>query len=128
MPPIVVEGALLECDMGVAPAILSPIPNGVTAGGLPAATVMDHEPLINIPTFGMCSSLANPEVDAATTAALGVLTPMPCVPMTQTPWEPGAVTTKIGVFPALTNDSTCICMWGGEIMVTDPGQVVAEAI
>jgi hypothetical protein len=124
---IVVEGAMLECAMGDVPAILSPVPNGVTAGNLPAATTMDHEPIVNIPTFGMCNSLLNPEVAAATTAALGVLTPMPCVPLTEVPWEPGAITTRIGVFPVLTNDSMCLCTWGGEITITEPGQVVAQA-
>jgi hypothetical protein len=108
--------------------VLVPTPNGVMAGGLPAATIMDHEPLVNIPTFGMCQSLANPEVAAATTAALGVLTPMPCIPMTEAPWVPGAVTVMIGEFPALTEDSMCICAWGGEITITDPGQVIAEAM
>jgi Domain of unknown function (DUF4280) len=128
MPFVVVEGAEIMCPMGLpGMAVLSPTPNGVTAGELPAATIMDYQSMVNIPTFGMCISLANPQVAAATSAALGVLTPQPCVPMTQTPWNPGAATTTIGEIPALTQASTCTCMWGGEITVVNPGQGIAQA-
>lgn len=71
----VVMGAMMMCDMGAAPATLSPTPNMVTAGGQGTATIMDFNPMENIPTFGMCMSPANPQVAAATAAALGVLTP-----------------------------------------------------
>jgi hypothetical protein len=37
-----------------------------------AATIMDYAPIVNIPPFAMCQSLANPTVATATTAALGV--------------------------------------------------------
>jgi uncharacterized Zn-binding protein involved in type VI secretion len=64
-------------------------------------------------------SLANPEVAAATAAALGVLTPMPCQPVT-TPWIPSSET-MIGGQPALTLGSTCMCAFGGVITITFPG-------
>lgn len=127
MPMQVVEGALLKCAFGVAPAPLNVIPTGVTAGGLPAATIMDMAPMVNIPTFGMCETLSNPEVATATTAALGVLTPMPCIPVTVAPWAPGAVTVTIDGMPALTNDSVCMCAWGGVIEIVEPGQVMVQA-
>lgn len=129
MPVQVVEGAMMTCTFGVAPAPLNCAvpPTMVTAGGLPAANIGHSKPLVNIPTFGMCNSLANPEVASATAAALGVLTPMPCVPNTVAPWAPGAVMVKIGGLPALTNDCMCTCMWGGEISITSPGQVVVES-
>ena len=92
------------------------------ASVLPAATIMDFAPIVNIPPFAMCTSLANPAVAAATTAALGVLTPMPCVPVPLGPWKPGAFKTKIGVFPALTSTSICNCAWGGTIKINSPGQ------
>ncbi len=88
--------------------------------GKPAATIVDATPLVNIPPFGMCTSLANPTVAAATAAALGVLTPMPCVPAT-TPWVNGATGTTIGGQPALVLGAQCQCAWGGVVQVLDPG-------
>jgi hypothetical protein len=129
MPIQVVEGAMLMCSFGIGPpAVLnaSVPPTMVTADDLPAANVGHFAPMINIPTFGMCQSLMNPEVISATSAALGVLTPMPCVPVTVAPWLPGSEDVMIGELPALTNDCTCMCMWGGEITITDPGQVTVE--
>jgi hypothetical protein len=76
--------------------------------------------------FGMCSSLANPTVAAATSAALGVLTPMPCIPMTTAPWIVGAPTVLIGDKPALNNSSTLMCNWGGVIQITMPGQTTVQ--
>ena len=119
----VCAGAMLMCSFGVAPAALSVLPtNRVMAGGPPAATIMDHIPIVNIPPFGMCTSLANPTVAAATTAALGVLTPMPCVPVVPAPWVPGAPTVLIGSMPALDNNCKAMCAWAGVIQITVPGQ------
>ena len=123
---LVTEGAMMECSFGVTPAPLTPIPNMVTATGMPTATIMDFEPMACIPTFGMCSSLANPEVASATAAALGVLTPMPCIPNIVAPWIPGSVAVTITGQPALTEDSTCVCLWAGEIAITFPGQVMVS--
>ena len=83
---------------------------------------MDHIPMTNIMPFGMCMSIANPQVAAATAAALGVLTPQPCIPATASPWAPGAVTVQIANQPALDNISTCMCNWAGLITVVNPGQ------
>ena len=119
----VVSGAMMQCSFGVAPAALTVLPtNRVMVGGPPAATIMDHVPMVNIPSFGMCQSLANPQVAAATAAALGVLTPQPCIPVTVAPWAPGSPTVTIGNMPALTASSTCNCMWGGIIQISNPGQ------
>ncbi len=74
----VAMGAMMTCSFGVAPGSLIVLPMSlVMAGGVPAATIMDSKPIVNIPPFGMCNSMANPTVIAATAAALGVLTPMP---------------------------------------------------
>ncbi|HZT67006.1 MAG TPA: DUF4280 domain-containing protein [Acidimicrobiales bacterium] len=120
----VTAGAQIQCTFGVAPSVLVALPEGtpVLANGLPAATIMDFVPLENIPTFGMCTSPANPEVITATAAAAGVLTPMPCVPVTTSPWIPGSPTVLINGMPALTEICTCICDWGGVITIGVPGQ------
>jgi Domain of unknown function (DUF4280) len=124
MPIQVVNGATLMCTMGMAPSALTVLPvNRVMSGGVPAANIMDHIPMVNIMPFGMCISPANPTVAAATAAALGVLTPMPCIPATATPWAPGSPTVLIGGMPALNNTSTCMCMWTGVVSVVVPGQV-----
>jgi len=127
MPPVVVTGATMTCTFGVAPAVFNADPTGVQAGGLPAGTVMDMAPMVNIPTFGMCNTPSNPVVASATAAALGVLTPMPCIPATASPWQPGALTVKIMGMAVLTQTSMCNCMWGGVITFTNPGQVAVQA-
>lgn len=115
-------GTLLQCAFGVAPAPLIVLPLNRVLTGAPAANIMDHVPIVNIPPFGMCSSPANPMVAAATAAALGVLVPMPCVPATSTPWAPGSPTVLIANMPALSNACTLTCMWGGVIAITAPAQ------
>ena len=110
------------CPFGVAPSTLTVIPKGqpVMIEKKPAATVMDFAPMANIAPFGVCSSLANPATATLTAAALGVLTPGPCIPVT-TPWKPGSSTMKIGQFPALNSTSTCQCAYGGSISISFPG-------
>jgi hypothetical protein len=93
-----------------------------TLTGAPAANIMDNKPMVNVMPFGMCQSLANPTVAAATAAALGVLVPMPCIPATPAPWIPGAPTVLLGNMPALNNSSTLMCMWAGVISISVPGQ------
>jgi hypothetical protein len=127
MPQLVVLGAMMQCTMGVAPSSLIVLPKNTTmGGGPPAANIMDNVPIVNIPPFGMCISPANPTVAAATTAALGVLTPMPCVPVIPAPWAPGSPTVLIGNMPALNNTSMCMCTWAGVISITMPGQMTIE--
>ena len=117
-------GAMLMCSFGVAPSSLVVLPtNLVMTSGLPAATIMDSAPMVNIPPFGMCIGPSNPTVAAATAAALGVLTPMPCIPVIPAPWAPGSPTVLIGGIPALNNTSQAMCAWGGVITITSPGQV-----
>jgi len=121
MPQQVVMGATLQCSFGVTPSALVVLPvNRVRCEGSIAANIMDHEPLVNIMPFGMCTSQANPEVAAATAAALGTPTPMPCVPATFAPWVPGALTVLLGNQPSLDNVSKCLCNWGGVVTIADP--------
>jgi hypothetical protein len=123
MPLQVTTGAILQCSFGIAPSSLQVIPTSrVMASSVPAATIQDHIPFANVQPFGMCSSPANPTVVAATAAAMGVLTPMPCVPATSAPWLPGAPTVLIGGLPALDNTCRLMCQWGGMIQIVNPGQ------
>jgi hypothetical protein len=123
MPPLVAMGAVLQCSFGAAPSSLVVLPtNRVTGTYVPLATINDNVPMVNILPFAMCTSLANPTVAAATAAALGVLTPMPCVPVIPAPWVPGSPPTQIGHMPALDANCTCMCAWAGVIKINSPGQ------
>ena len=123
MPMQVVNGAQLICSFGSSPSTLTVLPiNRTTVDNQPEATIQDYIPIVNIMPFGMCMTPSNPQVAAATTAALGVLTPQPCIPATTTPWTPGALTVQIAARVALDNISTCSCMWGGVITILYPGQ------
>jgi hypothetical protein len=120
----VVNSAQLMCSFGMAPSTLTVLPvNRVQVGNQFAANIQDHIPMVNINPFGMCITPSNPQVAAATAAALGVLTPQPCIPVTPSPWVAGAPTVQIANMPALDNISTCNCIWGGVITVLNPGQV-----
>jgi hypothetical protein len=105
--------------------VLNVLPvNRMLTAGMPAANIMDHIPLVNVMPFGTCMSMANPMVAAATAAALGVLTPMPCIPATATPWIPGgAPTLLLGGMPAIDANSTLMCNWAGVIKIVMPGQM-----
>lgn len=128
MAMAVCAGAMCACSFGMAPSTLMVTPeNRVLAEGKPMATIMDCVPMKNILPFGMCSSMANPQVAAATAAALGVLTPMPCIPVIPAPWVPGAPTVLVGGKPALNNTCKLTCAWGGIIQITNPG-AMKEAI
>jgi len=110
--------------MGLAPGTLAVLPlKMVNTSNVPAANIMDHIPMVNIMPFGMCQSPANPQVAAATAAALGVLTPMPCIPVTPSPWAPGSPTVMLDFQPALNKSSMLMCLWAGQISVTVEGQM-----
>lgn len=114
-------GAMLACSFGAAPSVFNVLPMNRTLSSMPIANIMDNKPMVNIMPFGMCSCLGNPTVAAATSAAFGVLTPMPCIPVTSAPWAPGAPTVLIAGQPALDNNCKLMCNWGGIIQITNPG-------
>jgi hypothetical protein len=125
MSKLVTNGAKLKCSEGMSPSSLTVLPVSGTSGDeQPAATVMDFQPMVNIAPFGMCKTQANPQVASATAAAQGVLTPMPCVPVTTSPWSPGSPVVTIQQKKALTDDSKCNCAWSGSIEITDPASSV----
>jgi hypothetical protein len=120
-------GAMMQCSFGMAPSSLVVLPtNKVMTNMVPDANIMDHIPMTNIMPFGMCMSIANPVVASATAAALGVLTPMPCIPNTPAPWVPGAPTVLLGNFPSLDNVSQLMCMWAGVITFVDAGETTVQ--
>lgn len=118
----VCNSATLQCSFGAAPAKLIIIdPLRPTIGNMQIGNIMDFVPMLNITSFGMCRSLTNPQVAAATAAAMGTLTPMPCIPVLVAPWSPGGKG-KIANFPILTDSCKLVCSWGGNITIKSPGQ------
>ena len=110
----VVNTALCMCSFGVAPCPLTVTSQSqALACNMPIATISDT----TLPTFGMCSSLANPSVASATAAALGVLTPMPCTFTPAGVWVPGAPTVLVGGKPLLNKSSKLMCAFAGVISV-----------
>lgn len=123
MGQFVCMGAMLKCSFGVAPSPMVVLPVNRVLGMTPLANIMDNKPMANIMPFGMCQSLANPMVAAATAAAMGALTPMPCIPVTAAPWVPGSMKVMVANMPALNNSSKLLCNWGGMIAINHAGQM-----
>lgn len=111
------------CSFGAAPGTLMVLPVHQVLATAPAGNIGDSAPIANITPFGACSSMANPVVAAATAAALGALTPMPCVPVPAGPWVPGSLKVILKGMPALDNAAKAMCAWGGVIQILNPGQV-----
>jgi Domain of unknown function (DUF4280) len=119
MPDLVCTGATLQCSFGTTPVTFTASGTQVSAGG-PVGVVTDSA-AANVPPFGMCMSLSNPQVASATAAASGTLTPQPCQPVLS-PWSPGSAEVTIGGVSALDDSSQCNCTWGGVVTASDAGQ------
>lgn len=120
-------GAVLQCPFGTVPAPFCALPAPrVMINGRPAGIMTDTAPVANIPSFGMCRCLANPTVASATTAAFGVLTPMPCVPVPAGPWLAPSPKVLIGGQPAVADGSKLLCAWGGQLSVQFAGQASVQ--
>lgn len=130
MPPVpnpLVTGSMLRCSMGITPSPLNVLPvNRVLGSGPPVANILDSKPFVNIQSFGMCRSIANPVVASATAAAFGVLTPMPCVPATVAPWI-STSRVLVGGSPMALTTSKCLCTWGGQITAMSSPAVRVQA-
>ncbi|MDR2464293.1 MAG: DUF4280 domain-containing protein [Holosporales bacterium] len=118
--PVLLSG-LCQCAFGVAPSPFVVLPTNAFFCNIPAGSIFDNVAFLNIIPFGMCMSLANPTVAAATAAALGILTPMPCIPVIAAPWLPLKPTVLLSNKPILDSDSIVMCNWGGVIKVAFPG-------
>lgn len=122
MGAIVVAGAKLTCPFGAAPSNLI-VSSACLIEGKPIATIKDVQPNTNIPPFGMCSSMANPLVASATSAAMGVLTPQPCSMLPTGTWLAVKPTVMIGGTPCLSSEAALTCaQGGGQIVIVSPGQ------
>ena len=116
----VCNGAQLKCSMGDSQSKLKVLPGkSGFFGGEDMANMMDHQPMANINPFGQCQSLANPTVAAATAANYGKLQPMPCIPNTVTPWMDGKTNVNAGGYPVLMSNSKLMCLWAGNIEITN---------
>lgn len=111
----------MTCTFGMAPGTLNVLPaSQVLVEGKPVATIKDSAGFMNVGTFSMCTSLANPAVASATAAAQGVLTPQPCTPQ-PVPWTPGVPLVMAGGTPVVNATCTNTCAFGGAITVSVPG-------
>lgn len=118
---MLVSGATLTCSFGLAPGTLTVPPTSqVLVEGRPVATVTDSVGFVNVGPCGLCTSLANPAVAAATSAAQGVLTPQPCTPQ-PAPWTPGVPLAQAGGTPLANATCTATCAFGGVLTVAVPG-------
>ena len=109
MANYVCNGAIIKCAMAVPPGICSlmVLPDKrILSQGQPVASIMDFKPLLNIPTFGVCS-----------------ITLMPCMPALVTPWMPPKVNVLHSNQPALMSNCMLACSLGGIITIMFPGQV-----
>ena len=111
--PGIKSGSLLMCSFGMAPRALALVPVNRTAN------VQDSVPIHNVGPFGMCRSMANPAVAAASAAAMGVPTPAACTPACAA-WAPGDPMTIVHGAPALTPQSQLLCTYGGVISIVRP--------
>jgi len=118
------SGAMLLCRLGMAPSSLMVLPvNRTMPANIPAANIINNKPMVDIMPFGACMSLADPTVADATSAAMGVLTPTPYIPVTTAPGTLGAPTVLKANMPALNNTSNLMCNWAGVFTITNPGQM-----
>ena len=128
MSELVAASGTAMCSMGTAPApIKVTSQTKVMAQGKTAATITDAQGGANIGPFGMCTSMANPAVAAATVAAMGVLTPQPCMPVPAGTWIATKPKVIIGGKPCLTSDCKMMCAYAGSVSITFPGQVKVTA-
>jgi hypothetical protein len=104
----VVNGAQLECTLGVAPSKLVILPqHQVQLRGKNRANIGDAKPFVNILPFGVCKITSPPK---------------PCTPVCVM-WIGGKPDVLIEGLPALLNSDKLACATGGGmITIKDSGQ------
>ncbi len=104
MPQKLTEKAMLVCDKGAAPGMLSVTSQTFSkANDLLIATEQDKQAMVNIPSFGVCA-----------------ITKATCVPAAIA-WQKTTQKDEINNFKILTEDSSCPCSVGGKISVQHKG-------
>ena len=112
--PIVSSGNLCKCSFGEIPIPLESLNITVNVEGTSIITNTDTSSLIS---FGVCSCLANPAVQAVMAASLGKIKYAPCKSVIITPWIDTKNTVLACGKPVCTSSSTCQCIWGGTISI-----------
>jgi hypothetical protein len=117
---LLTEGALLTCSKGTAHSRLGIVPDvgNLMAGRPTFAKSSDTRPFLNIRSFELCTSMANPAVAGMTVANRGVVSPAVCQPVRITPWLP---------LPATTMGCSVMCAYGGMIKCMAPAPAMIEA-
>ncbi len=96
-------GGLSACCVGAAPAPVNMPPTHRVMGPAgPFNNIMDKNPIVNVPSYGMC--LVVPSV------------PKPCVPAAA-PWAPPVPTIMLGGSPAFNNSAKAVCSLGGVVSI-----------
>ncbi|MBR1944462.1 MAG: DUF4280 domain-containing protein [Alphaproteobacteria bacterium] len=113
---VISAGNLCKCSFGTVPVPLTSTSPNVQFEKSPVVTSIDTKSLIS---FGMCSTPSNPAVLSIIIASQGKVLVAPCVSNVVTTW----MNTKMNVLscgkPVCTEKSTCQCMWGGVISITN---------
>ncbi len=111
----VVTGAVVKCMYGAMPAsLVTTSQMNVTDNGKPFATIQDCT-MANFQTFSMCTCPSNPAVVAAQGS------PVPCARVPAGLWIPKHPNIMAGQNPLLTSDCTCMCGFGAQISIVNPG-------
>lgn len=120
----VCSSATLKCSFGDATSKLTVYSDRtVFLTGEPMANISDHLSMKNIAPFGKCRTTNFPLTGSATSANNGCLTPMPCIPGTDSEWINGKSDYIIKGKCALLSSSYCKCKYGGIITIVSDGQV-----
>ena len=113
------DTSTIKCSYGSAAVPFIVENPSYMVGETPGGTIGDAIPFTNIPTFGQCRCMDNPE--NAAYAATKVYAP--CVPMTES-WIPDVPTITVGGLPILDKATKCMCDWGGQIGVETVPEIV----
>lgn len=108
MAEYVVNGAQLECTLGVAPSVLTVLPqHRAQLTGEFQANISDCIGFVNIAPFGACTVTSPPK---------------PCTPACPI-WIGGKADLLLDGLPALLDTDTAVCAaGGGMVSITDSGQ------